>query len=211
MSRAERFALAGAVVLILLQAASVAVPALAAALEYRVGALCTAPWRLLSGHLVHINWPHALINAAAWFVVARLFARELTPARQLLVVLAASIVVSLGLAFVYPRIDWYRGFSGVLHALFFAGATAWLQQTLAARETRNPGTLWLPVALVAGGWVKVWLEQPAEGTTPFAAWLGSTTVPQAHLLGAACGTVFGLIFARARASAPSPTVGDQSE
>jgi len=211
MSRAERFALAGALTLLLLQAMSVALPALAPALEYRVAALTTEPWRVLSGHLVHINWPHALINAVAWVIVARLFAQELAPARQLCVVLVAALVVGLGLALVWRQIEWYRGFSGVLHALFFAGATAWLLQAYAARATRNPGALWLPAALAAGGWIKVWMEQPAAGTTPFAEWLGAATVPQAHLLGAVCGTAFGLVFARTRASPPLPVARDHCE
>src|SRR5882672_1100655 len=194
ISRAEGCALAGALILVLLQGVGSALPQLGAVLEYQLAALGSQPWRLLTGHWVHINWVHALINAAAWFIVARLFAQELTPARQVLVVLGAGVAISAGLALAYPQIDWYRGFSGVLHALFFAGATAWLTRTLSVRESRNVGALWLPGALALGGWVKVLLEQPAAGATPYASWLGATTVPQAHLLGAACGTVVGLFL-----------------
>jgi len=155
ISRAERCALAGALILVLLQGVASALPQLGAVLEYQLAALGAQPWRLLTGHWVHINWVHALINAAAWFIVARLFGQELTPARQVLVVLGAGVAISAGLALVYPQIDWYRGFSGVLHALFFAGATAWLTRTLTVRESRNLGALWLPGALALGGWVKV--------------------------------------------------------
>lgn len=203
MSGAERFALAGALLLLLLQAAGSVSPPVAQALEYRHAALSTQPWRLFTGHWVHINWLHALVNAAAWLIVARLFAPELGPWRQVILLLVASLAISAGLALGWPQIDWYRGFSGVLHALFFAGATLWLVQNLGRNEARTLRTLWLPVALVLGGWIKVALEQPAAGATPYADWLGAPTVPQAHLLGAACGTVIGLVFARLRASASS--------
>jgi membrane associated rhomboid family serine protease len=55
--------------------------------------------------------------------------------------------------------------------------------------------LWLPSALFFGGWIKVVLEQPGGAATPYAEWLGAGVVAQAHLFGAACGTVLGLLFA----------------
>jgi membrane associated rhomboid family serine protease len=55
--------------------------------------------------------------------------------------------------------------------------------------------LWLPAALFFGGWIKVAFEQPGGARTPYAEWLGAGTVPQAHLIGAICGTLLGLLFA----------------
>src|SRR5262245_9619741 len=211
MSRAERFALAGAVILVLLQAAGAAWPPLGPALEYRQSTLAAQPWRLFTAHWVHINWPHVLINAAGWFIVARLFAQELTPIRQLLVVLVAGVAISSGLMFGYPRIEWYRGFSGVLHGLFFAGATTWVVQTLARPDTRTLARLWLPSALALGGWVKVLMEQPGREATPYAAWLDASTVPQAHLLGAACGSLIGLAFVLVRGSDATARARNQGE
>ena len=190
-SSAERFAIAGAALLLLLH--GLGAGALdAALLEYRSGSLTQAPWRLWTGHLVHINWPHALINAAAWWVVARLFAPELPPLRQLAVVAMSALAIGVGLATLHPTIQWYRGFSGVLHALFFAGGVQWL--VVAAGGTRSLRALWLPVVLVAGGTLKLLLEQPGGSTTPYADWLGAGTVPQAHLLGAVTGGLFGLAW-----------------
>jgi rhomboid family GlyGly-CTERM serine protease len=142
---------------------------------------------------VHINWPHALINATALVIVARLFAPDLGAARQGMVLVSAGVVIGLGLATLAPGILWYRGLSGVLHALFFAGAAKWLFST----RTRAVRDLWLPAALFAGGWIKVALEQPAGGALPYADWLGAAVVPQAHLLGAAWGSVTGLLLALA--------------
>jgi len=181
-------ALAGAALILLLQA----MPSVQPQLEYRRGLLADEPWRLLTAHVVHINWTHALSNAGAWLVLARLFAPQLDARRQLLSLALGAAFTSLGLAIGYPSIDWYRGASAALHALFFAGATA----ALAGARPGRPWTAWLPpLALLAGGWIKVAIEMPRGAITPYAEWLAAATVPQAHLFGAISGTALGLIFA----------------
>jgi rhomboid family GlyGly-CTERM serine protease len=188
LSTAERWALVLALIAVLLQGLGAT-----EALEYRRTLLASEPWRLLSGHFVHLNWPHLAVNAVALVIVARLFAPDLPARRQLAVLAAATLAIGAGLAFAYPGIAWYRGLSGVIHALFFAGAVTWL---LAARP-RTLRVLWLPAALVVGGWIKVMTEQPHGEALPYADWLSAAVVPQAHLLGAACGSLAGLAFALA--------------
>lgn len=190
LSVAERQALGGAALVLLVQA----IVPLHGALEYRQALVASQPWRALTAHLVHVNWVHALLNLAAWLVVARLFAPELRTWRQPLVLAVAALAVTLHLALLHPGIAWYRGFSGTLHGVFFAGATAWLLALLADGE-RRPRALWLPAVLVTGGWVKVLAEQPGGSLTPYAQWLGAGIVPQAHLAGAVAGSVLGLLFA----------------
>jgi rhomboid family GlyGly-CTERM serine protease len=190
LSVAERQALGGAALVLLVQA----IVPLHGALEYRQALLASQPWRALTAHLVHVNWVHALLNLAAWLVVARLFAPELRTWRQPLVLAVAALAVTLHLALLHPGIAWYRGFSGTLHGVFFAGASAWLLALLADGE-RRPRALWLPAVLVTGGWVKVLAEQPGGSLTPYAQWLGAGIVPQAHLAGAVAGSMLGLLFA----------------
>lgn len=190
-ARTEWAALVGAALIVLLQQ----VDSAGAALEYRRALLAAQPWRVVTAHLVHVNSEHALINAAAWWLVARLFGPDLDLRRQLITLGAGAVAIGAGLAALHPTIAWYRGFSGVLHALYFAGATCWLANALARPDTRTARGLWLPLALAAGGWIKVALEQPAGSATPYADWLGTTTVPQAHLLGALAGSLLGLFFA----------------
>ena len=181
-------ALAGGAVFLLLQSMPDGPPAL----EYRRAALSTEPWRLLTGHLVHVNWTHALVNAGAWLVLAWLFAPQLDTRRQLSSLALGAAFVSLALAGWHPSIEWYRGASGALHALFFAGASAAAGASLRARSARSALA---PLALLAAGWIKVALEQPGGSATPYAEWLAATTVPQAHLAGALAGTLLGLFFA----------------
>ncbi len=189
VTAAERCALALAAIVLLLQALDAG-----ALLEYRRALIVAQPWRLMSGHLVHINWMHAAINTLALVIVARLFAPELSALRQVAVLVIAAFVVGTGLAWFHPAVLWYRGLSGILHALFFAGATAWLIGSRHARPLQLRDWI-VPALLVAGGWIKVAIEQPAAGTLPYADWLGAAVVPQAHLLGAACGSLLGAAFA----------------
>lgn len=187
-------ALAAGALILLLQS----VPALAPLLEYRRSVVLAEPWRLLTAHLVHVNWTHALVNAGAWLLLARLLAPVLDVRRQLLSLLVGAVFISLALALWHPSIQWYRGASGALHALFFAGATAACCRPLFVRRPRSAR---VPLALLAGGWIKVALEQPVGSATPYAEWLASATVPQAHLLGAIAGTLLGLLLARRAAGA----------
>ena len=192
-------ALAGAVLLLLLQA----MPGVLSTLEYRRAMLATEPWRLLTAHLVHINWTHASVNAGAWLVLARLFEPRLDAKRQLLSLLFGAAFISLSLAAFYPSIEWYRGASGALHALFFAGACASLADAL---RRRSPAAALLPLALLAGGGIKVALEMPRGAATPYAEWLAAATAPQAHLFGAIAGTALGLLLALSgrRSTVPGP-------
>jgi rhomboid family GlyGly-CTERM serine protease len=201
LAAAERQSLAGAALLLLLQAAT----PLHAGLQYQQGLMTHEPWRALTAHLVHVNWTHALINAAAWFIVARLFAPEFTRWRQPIVLVACALAITLSLALLHPTIAWYRGFSGVLHGLFFAGALCWLLDTLRAGKT-SMRALWLPVLLVVGGAIKVALEQPGGSATPYADWLGAGTVPQAHLAGAVTGALLGALFGLTPAKRRQPAI-----
>lgn len=187
LSPPERLAVAGIAVILLLQAW----PAAHALLEYRAEAVWSQPWRLLTAHLVHINWIHAGANAAAWLIVARLFAPDLGALDQAIVLFGGALAVAIGLAQLYPAIVWYRGLSGALHALFFAGASSWLGHAACAGLPRSR-RLWLPLAVLAVGWIKVALEQTSEGAVRYVSWLDADVVPQAHLLGAIAGTVYGV-------------------
>jgi rhomboid family GlyGly-CTERM serine protease len=181
-------ALVGAA-LLLLQAIAPA----AALLEYRRLLLPAEPWRVLTGHLVHVSWQHAIANAAAWIVLAYLFEPVVDAKRQLVCLMAGAAAISIALALAWPSIAWYRGASGMLHALFFAGATASLS---ASWRTRQRWPLLWAALLLAGGAVKVVLEYPHGGGLPYAQWLGSPVVPQAHLIGAIVGCAVGLLFGR---------------
>jgi rhomboid family GlyGly-CTERM serine protease len=188
LTHAPLIALLGAAIVLALQGW----PGAGASLQYETARNAAEPWRLLTAHSVHLNWRHAIVNAAAWIVLARLFAPDLSAPRQLIALVAGATCISAALALFYPGIAWYRGLSGVLHALYFAGAATW---SLHARTATPRTRVLLPVALFVAGWIKVALEQPRTATLPIAAWLGAPVVPQAHLLGALSGTLVAFAFA----------------
>jgi rhomboid family GlyGly-CTERM serine protease len=169
------------------------IPAAGGALEYRRTALAGQAWRLLTGHLVHVSALHGVVNVAAWLLLSALFGDVLTLRRQVLLLTGAALAIDLGLVLWLPAIAWYRGMSGVLHGLFFGAAT--LQ--LLGRQRAAQARLW-PLALLAGGSIKLLLEQPAGDTARYAAWLGANVVPQAHVLGAAAGVLMAAALALAQ-------------
>jgi rhomboid family GlyGly-CTERM serine protease len=95
------------------------------ALDYQRGAFAHHQWwRLISAHLVHLGWRHALLNDVGLALLWMLFAREFAPRRWLWIVLLAAASIDAGLWYLRPEVDWYLGASGVLHGAWAAGACA---------------------------------------------------------------------------------------
>lgn len=158
-------------------------------LEYRRALLASEPWRLFTAHFVHLSFLHALLNGIALLLLDRLFADRLRP-RELFGMLAVTpVLISLAFWLLLPELQWYRGLSGVLHAIYFAGCVLWLAQ--AAGRAR-----WLPIAALLGGTAKVLFEQPWDASFPVHEVLRVAVVPQAHLVGAIIGAATGLLLRR---------------
>jgi rhomboid family GlyGly-CTERM serine protease len=163
-------------------------------LEYRRALAFSEPWRQLTGHFVHLSFLHALLNGVALLLLDRLFADRLE-SRDLFGMLAiVPVVMSLAFWLLLPELQWYRGLSGVLHTIFFAGCVAWIAQTKGRAR-------WLPVAAIVGGTAKVLLEQPWDASFPVHELLRVAVVPQAHLIGAVIGTAAGLVLRQRRQQA----------
>src|SRR6185503_4393794 len=103
-------------------------------------------WRLVTGHLVHLGWSHTVLNLAGLALVWALFASALRGMHGLWVLVASIAAIDAGFLINEPQLDWYVGFSGVLHGLFAAGVIA----SIRAREPEA----WLLGALfvVKLGW-----------------------------------------------------------
>ncbi len=165
-------------------------------LEYRRALAAQEPWRLFTGHFVHLSLLHALLNCVALLLLDRLFADRLRP-RELFAILGlAPILVSLVFWLVLPELQWYRGLSGVLHAVYFAGCVTWIASSTGRAR-------WLPVAALIGGTLKVLVEQPWDASFPVHEVLRIAVVPQSHLIGAIVGTAAGLLL-RQRRKQPEP-------
>jgi len=165
----------------------VAAPAMLPALRYeRAAVLGGEAWRLATGHLVHADLRHLGWNVLGVLIVWGLFAREYTPRQWLVVLLASTAATSLGFLLLEPGLEWYVGFSGVLHGCMAAGLVAWL------RSARDPLT-WLVTGLFAA---KLAWEH-SVGALPFTA--GSISLPvvhEAHTYGAIGGLAAALVLSR---------------
>ena|SRR5688572_2651445 len=178
-----------AIVVLAVLAAELFLPA--GMFEYRRALAAREPWRLLTGHFVHLGFLHALLNCVALVLVARLFADRLTARGFFGILGIAPILISILFLVAIPDLHWYRGLSGVLHALFFAGCVVWIAATTGRAR-------WLPIAALIGGTAKVLIEQPSDGSFPIHEFLRAAVVPQAHLIGAIVGTAAGLVIRRQR-------------
>lgn len=80
------------------------------------------PWRLLTGHLVHLGISHLLLNLAGLAMIAWIFGPGLTAAQWLWLSLLSVASIDLGFWLFEPQLDWYVGLSGVLHGLLLGAA-----------------------------------------------------------------------------------------
>jgi rhomboid family GlyGly-CTERM serine protease len=151
-------------------------------------------WRLVTGHLVHADFVHLGWNLAGLLLVAWLFAREFDWRGWLAVLVASTVAVNLGFLVFEPQLEWYVGFSGVLHGLMAAGLCAWLWR---ARDALT--------ALVAGLFALKLGWEHAMGALPFtSATLSLPVIHAAHTYGALGGAAAALwLLRRQQAAAPS--------
>jgi rhomboid family GlyGly-CTERM serine protease len=146
-------------------------------LRYQRGAVFEGEfWRLLSGHLAHLGWSHLLLNLAGLGLVWGICGNALSEGMWGALILLCALGVSLGLLLFNPLLQWYVGFSGVLHGMLVAGCLAgW---------TRGEHERLLLFVLVAAklGW-----EQWAGPLPGSEAGAGGQVVVDAHLYGALAG------------------------
>jgi rhomboid family GlyGly-CTERM serine protease len=152
----------------------------------RLAVLQGEAWRLVTGHLVHADGAHFAWNALGVLLVGFLFARDYPPAQWLVVLLASVVAIDLGFLLLEPQLEWYVGFSGVLHGWMAAGLVAWL------RRSRDPLT-WL----VAGLFVAKLAWEHHAGALPFTAEsMSLPVVHEAHTYGAIGGLLAGAWLTR---------------
>jgi len=135
-------------------------------------------WRLLTGHFVHLDAWHAVLNAAAFAVLWQLFRRDYTRREWLIIAIASIAVIDAGLWMLDPQVEWYVGASGALHGIAAAAAASHI------RQRRREG--WVLAALLVA---KLAYEQ-WRGALPFTA--GMPVIVDAHLYGAIGGALAAL-------------------
>lgn len=138
-------------------------------------------YRLLSGHLVHVNASHLVCDLLVFAVLGSMIERfgRLT---WLLGWLASAVVVSLTVLWLRPGVGVYVGMSGIDTALFAAVAVTWIAEGGARR---------LVGAVALAGLLGKTAYESLTGQTLFATMPdGAVPVPAAHLAGGLVGMVW---------------------
>src|ERR1700736_3691684 len=99
------------------------------ALRYDRTALAAGQWwRLLTAHIVHLDFNHAALNSLGLVLMWALFARDYRPRQWLAIVLGSVAAIDAGLWLRDSTIAWYVGSSGALHGIMAAGTLAHLRR-----------------------------------------------------------------------------------
>lgn len=157
-------------------------PAAQDVLRYeRAAVLAGDAWRLVTGHLVHADAAHLAWNLLGLVLVWLLFAGDYSPSQWLVILGVSTVATDVGFLVLEPQLEWYVGFSAVLHGCMAAGLVAWL------RGSRDPLTWVVALAFAA----KLAWEHVA-GALPFTE--ASISVPVVHE-SHTYGTVGGIVAA----------------
>jgi rhomboid family GlyGly-CTERM serine protease len=153
------------------------------ALRYDRDALAAGQWwRLLSAHVIHLGFEHALLDVAGLALMWALFARDYSARGWLLIITLSMLGIDAGLWLLSSTTQWYVGSSGVLHGVLAAGTCAHLRR----READG----WVLAVLLIG---KLVYEQ-TQGALPLTS--GGAVIVDAHLYGATAGAVAALLLRR---------------
>lgn len=87
-------------------------------------------WRLFSGHLLHSNIWHLIMNLAGLLLAMLLHGSYFNARMLTLQWLVCGLIVSLALYCYSPQIHIYVGLSGLLHAMLMLGALKDIQLKL---------------------------------------------------------------------------------
>lgn len=93
-------------------------PPISESLRWQADSLSGEPWRLVSGHFVHLSVTHLLLNAVAFLLIWLLFLNDWRAGDGFLLLFTLPVT---GLLLIYSELDWYVGLSAVLHGWFLLG------------------------------------------------------------------------------------------
>ena len=140
-------------------------------------------WRLITGHLLHTNTPHLLLNAVGLVLLWALHGHYYKMHHYLLQFLMLCLGTSVGLYFFAEQMQWYVGLSGVLHGLFVTGAYYDIQNKFK--------TGWL---MFIGVWLKIIHEQIYGASEDVAELIAANVAVDAHLFGTITGSIIILYY-----------------
>jgi rhomboid family GlyGly-CTERM serine protease len=140
-------------------------------------------WRILTGHFLHTNIYHLLLNLSAILLLWALHGQFYQYLSYASLFIISALTTSLGLYVFSPDLHQYVGLSGVLHGVFVYGA---LMDIYNKDKTGY--------FLFIGVWLKVAHEQYSGASQNIAELIGANVAIDAHLWGAIGGLLFSLSY-----------------
>ncbi len=141
-------------------------------------------WRIFSSQVIHLSFNHTLLNFAGYAFVIFSFRTEVTPAREIIILLASATAVGLGIHFLNPEIYSYVGLSGAIYGVLVASVIIGINQT--------PGLSILFLAFLLGKFLFEYINGGASSTTEEL--IGGQVATDSHLYGAIAGLVPGILY-----------------
>ncbi len=133
-------------------------------------------WQFVTANFVHTNFTHLLLNAMGiallWIIHGRYFSAK----GYLVTCLVLGSGVTCGIFMFSPHLEWYSGFSGILHGLFVIGAC----KDIVTRVALS----WI---LFIAVWLKIIYEQVFGQSDLVASLIDANVAIDAHLYGALVG------------------------
>ena len=136
-------------------------------------------WRLFTGHFLHTNLNHLLLNLTALVLLWLLHGHFYSVKNYSLLFITSALICSVGLFYGAPDVQQYVGLSGVLHGIFMFGAI------MDIRHQDKTGYL-----LLTGVWLKIAYEQLYGASEQISSLINATVAIDAHLWGAVGGLLF---------------------
>ena len=141
-------------------------------------------WRLITGHLTHLDWEHYFLNMAAIILSLVVFHHDVKPSHWVGSFLFISFFSSLCMTFGYAEYDRYVGFSDIIHGWILLGAAS-----IVHKEPK------LTAAIFVLFWLKIIEENmDMDFFTSYA--VTGNVAHESHVYGAIAGILFSLIFVK---------------
>lgn len=140
-------------------------------------------WRLFCGQMVHTGAIHVSLNLSGLLLVPVIFGRYYCTRIWVLGLAAGLAAVGCGLFWGSPQIEWYRGFSGVLHGWFVMGLFG---GHLKGNRVCRAGLALMAIKLAGEA-----LVGPAALSVEL---IGAPVVSAAHLYGSGSGALVGGLY-----------------